>query len=218
MEWTRAGLTAEGFEGFCRFSDLRDASVPQMSGVYVVLRESDGPPTFLTANVAGHFKGHDPSVPIDHLKPLGSRVRPFSTFGKASGGREGRRGLRKRLDEYRRHGTGERVGHWGGRYIWQLDASAALLVGWKATRRWILRTSRANSSLTSPPSTETSRSPTVRSVAGHVAKDRPTRQLLCRHGVKRGHSRELAIHCGRFQPRDELSSVGPPLHYRDADN
>ncbi len=48
-------------------------------------------------------------------------------IGKAAG----QDGLNQRLADYRRHGTGLLAGHWGGRYVWQLADSDALLVAWR---------------------------------------------------------------------------------------
>ena len=47
-------------------------------------------------------------------------------IGKAAGNC----GLKQRLADYRRHGTGLSAGHWGGRCIWQL-ADSGLLVAWR---------------------------------------------------------------------------------------
>ena len=133
MDWTREGLEQAGFRGFVRFSELSDTDVPQVAGVYVVLRESVEPPEFLTASVAGHFKGRDPSALPERLADAWIDGASVLYIGKAASDSRRRRGLRKRLDEYRRYGSGERAPHWGGRYIWQLGDSANLLVAWKAT-------------------------------------------------------------------------------------
>ena len=37
------------------------------------------------------------------------------------------------LNQYLKFGNGQNIGHWGGRYIWQIKNSGNLLLCWKPT-------------------------------------------------------------------------------------
>ncbi|MBP2452375.1 hypothetical protein [Mycolicibacterium lutetiense] len=132
--WTREGLTAYGFEGFVPFAALPTAGVPQdKPGVYCVIRPSTDEPIFRPISPAGHFKGKDQTVPLADLNKQWVQGATVVYIGKACLGGKEDRSLWKRLDEFRRFGHGERIGHSGGKRIWQLADSASLLVGWKET-------------------------------------------------------------------------------------
>lgn len=131
MAWDRTGLETDGFRGFVRFAELSAAHVPAGPGVYVILRQLGGAPDFLSISPAGRFKAKDPTVSRERLDAEWVNGAGVVYIGKASGGATGRRGLWKRLDEFRRFGEGMAVGHWGGRLIWQLEESDSLHVCWK---------------------------------------------------------------------------------------
>jgi hypothetical protein len=123
-----------GFEGFVTISALRESKcndVPDVPGVYLVLRTSTTLPEFLVESTGGHFKGKDPTVLISELELNWVEDALVLNIGKA--GPSIGRTLKSRLREYVQFGQGEVIGHRGGRYIWQLADSSELLVCWKAT-------------------------------------------------------------------------------------
>lgn len=126
-------IDLSSFTGWVTFSQLPDAHVPTGPGVYIVVRPSTEPPRFLDVSPAGHFKGIDPTVPIAELAALWVPGARIVYIGKANLGARGKRGLRKRLNEFRKSGAGLPVGHTGGRRIWQLADHDELLVGWRVT-------------------------------------------------------------------------------------
>lgn len=122
-----------GFEGFISMGELMDGAkseIPAQMGVYVVLRENNTTPKFLSEGTGGFFKGKNANVSIDELKANWVEDTSIVYIGKA-GSTGSTANLRTRLGQYLRFGDGANVGHWGGRYIWQLEDSRDLIVCWK---------------------------------------------------------------------------------------
>lgn len=128
-------LKKAGFSGFVKIAELwKDSSViPDEKGVYMVVRKETEAPVFLKKGTGGYFKGKEPNVPLEELKGnwvVGTCVMNIGKAGNASGSPT----LHKRLGQYLRFGQGEPIGHYGGRYIWQLKDAADLLFCWKPLR------------------------------------------------------------------------------------
>lgn len=117
-----------GFEGFIPVSLLKNSAsvLPDVGGVYIAIRNAETKPQFLEVGTGGFFKGKNPNV---SLAELDANYVPGSKtvyVGKATS-------LRKRVGQLLRFGAGASVGHWGGRYLWQLADSDELLIAWKVT-------------------------------------------------------------------------------------
>ncbi len=121
-------IKANGFLGFKQTAELwtDSSSIPEIKGVYLVLTSPGNNPSFLKKGVGGFFKGKDPNVSIDILTKKWLSAVQVVYIGKATS-------LRKRLRQYLHFGQGKNVGHYGGRYIWQLSHYAELVFCWKPT-------------------------------------------------------------------------------------
>lgn len=128
-------IRKSGFKGCKAISALQNSGcceVPDVPGVYLVVRLNIEPPPFLEASTGGHFKGKDPTVDIGVLESKWVRDVRVLYIGKAGGpGKVAT--LRSRLRQCMHFGRGARVGKWGGRYIWQLGDSSDLMICWKPT-------------------------------------------------------------------------------------
>lgn len=124
-------LKLNGFEGFLEISYLNQNidSIPREKGVYFVIcagKDQD----FLPCGTGGHFKGRNPNVQVDMLRNKWIDESMVLYIGKA-GGSGSNATLRSRLRQYLLFGQGRNIGHWGGRYIWQLKNAENLLICWK---------------------------------------------------------------------------------------
>lgn len=126
MSLSRSDLEERGYTGFVSLTDLRNgglSKVPATPGSYAVLVEGITP-EFLEASRGGHFKGKNPAVKVDDLRAKWVHGAPIAYIGKADN-------MQRRLREFFRFGAGSAIGHWGGRYLWQVAGSDDWLVCWK---------------------------------------------------------------------------------------
>lgn len=127
------GIRDNGFVGFEAISQVQAANcseVPELPGIYLILRRAQTGPEFLDVSIGGRFKGQDPTVPVSALQEKWVEGAIVLYIGKGGGPGEDA-SLKGRLSAYMKFGQGHPKSHAGGKYIWQLKDSSDLLVCWK---------------------------------------------------------------------------------------
>jgi hypothetical protein len=121
------------FKGFITIKELNENPniIPDVKGVYKVIFKGSTP-SYLTEGTCGRFKDREPNVEVALLKENWIENAETVYIGKA-GSPTGNSTLRKRIKQYLKIGQGKKVGHWGGRYIWQLKDSDQLQFCWYET-------------------------------------------------------------------------------------
>jgi hypothetical protein len=121
-----------GFEGFHPIKKLgmNFQLIPNIRGVYLILNLDSQEPSYSAIGTGGHFKEKNPNVPIAILQSNWLYKTIVVYIGKA-GAENSKATLRSRLGQYLKFGQGKDIGHWGGRFIWQLAAAQELVVCWR---------------------------------------------------------------------------------------
>ena len=133
----------EEMQGFTKVGKIKDwemwiEKLPKQKGIYAVTRESEDAPQFFEKGTGGFFKDRDPNVGIEELsKKWYYSSHKIMYIGRANYDNDNlqaqktRATLQNRVKAYMRFGNNEKIGHWGGRYIWQLADSGELDVWYK---------------------------------------------------------------------------------------
>jgi len=128
---------SDGFSGFKKVGDLflNFSGVPNERGNYFVLYLGGKRPEFLSRGVGGFFKGKDPNVSIPELESNWVDETVVVYIGQAGGIRAGKWSdatLSERIGAYMKFGQGRDIGHFGGRFIWQIKDHRDLVLCWKS--------------------------------------------------------------------------------------
>ena len=122
-----------GFREGMTFASLREArhrGPDRVRGVYAVVYPFDSKRKFLNEGTGGWFQNKDPNVECAVLEKRWVHESRLLYFGMTGAPGEGGN-LHDRIALFSRFGRGSKVGHRGGRYIWQIDGSADLIIRWR---------------------------------------------------------------------------------------
>jgi len=122
-----------GYRGFQTKQSLDEDglySIPDKAGVYMSLWVESKKPCFIEHGTGGYFKGKDPNVSIATLEGAWVNDTVVIYIGKA-GKTGGKATLKSRIKKYLQFANGRPVGHFGGRYLWQIENSAKIIFCWK---------------------------------------------------------------------------------------
>lgn len=131
---SKESLFENGFRGFKSVKELRNDTsiIPNEEGVYLVLNFNLNDTDFLEKGTGGFFKNKDPNVSIEELHKNFVDNSLVVYIGKANS-------LRRRIKQYLDFGEGKKVGHRGGRYIWQIEHNNELIFCWKVIQNKVPR-------------------------------------------------------------------------------
>ena len=121
-------LKTLGFEGFQSVRELSSScsGLPREPGIYLVLYIDRDHPQFAPKGVGGFFKGRIPNVTVSELESKWIEDTIIIYVGQTGDS------LARRLTKLIDFGMGKPVGHYGGRYIWQIQAYHNLVICWKS--------------------------------------------------------------------------------------
>lgn len=125
-------IKESGFKGFRKISELQinAALIPKVKGVYLVMQPESNKVEFVEKGTGGFFKDKNPNVAINELQNNWIEGAQIVYIGKAGGSGKVAT-LNSRLKQYLNFGQRKKVGHWGGRYIWQIKNINNYTICWK---------------------------------------------------------------------------------------
>lgn len=125
----RREIFAAGLRGLFTLPQLADGQLttaPDGPGIYTVWRVDPVKPRFARASTAGHYKGGDPTIPVEVLQAAWVPDAALLFAAKAAN-------VRTRVRLLVNFAAGKPVAHWDGRALWQLVDADELLVAWAAS-------------------------------------------------------------------------------------
>lgn len=117
-----------------RILNAQRIGMPDHHGIYLVLREHNFKPEFISEGTAGFYKRLNPNIDIQTLKDNWIEQSHVLYIGKAGGvhsnGQIDSSTLEEKITSFIKFGMGNNTSHWSGRFIWQIKNADNLYIAY----------------------------------------------------------------------------------------